>query len=82
MKMSMMVTIFPEGRSCSVVHGQYERLLGLIYVLFFSLLRSVLHDPKVFNNPAEYLPDRYMKDGKLNPDVMDPNSMAYGYGRR
>ena len=30
----------------------------------------------------EYLPERYLKDGKLNPDVMDRDSVAFGYGRR
>ena len=79
--MSMTVSIFPKGRLCSVVHGQYERLLGLIYVLT-SLLRSILNDPKVFNNPMEYQPERYLKDGKLNPDMMDRDSVAFGYGRR
>ena len=41
-----------------------------------------MHDPKVFNNPMEYQPERYLKDGKLNPDVMDPHSAAFGFGRR
>jgi len=30
----------------------------------------------------EYQPERYLKDGKLNPDVMDPESVAFGFGRR
>ena len=30
----------------------------------------------------EYQPERYLKDGKLNPDVMDPHSAAFGFGRR
>ena len=30
----------------------------------------------------EYQPERYLKDGKLNPDAMDPASVAFGYGRR
>jgi hypothetical protein len=30
----------------------------------------------------EYHPERYLKDGKLNPDMMDRNSVAFGYGRR
>ena len=77
-----MVTTFPKGQSCSVVHGQYKRFLGLIFVLTF-FFRSILHDPKVFNNPMEYKPERYLKDdGKLNPDVMDRDSVAFGYGRR
>ena len=30
----------------------------------------------------EYRPDRYLKDGKLNPDMIDPDSVAFGFGRR
>ena len=30
----------------------------------------------------KYQPERYLKDGKLNPDVMDPDSAAFGFGRR
>ena len=28
----------------------------------------------------EYQPDQYLKDGKLNPDVMDLDSVAFGFG--
>jgi hypothetical protein len=30
----------------------------------------------------EYQPERYLKDGKLNPDVRDPDCAAFGFGRR
>ena len=30
----------------------------------------------------EYQPERYLKDGKLNPAVMDSASVAFGFGRR
>jgi hypothetical protein len=30
----------------------------------------------------EYQPERYLKGGKLNPDMMDRDSVAFGYGRR
>ena len=62
------------------MHGQYERLILLPLLTF--LIRSILHDPKLFNNPMKYDPERYLKDGKLNPDVMDPGSVAFGFGRR
>ena len=41
-----------------------------------------MHDRKVFDNPQEFQPERYLKDGKLNPDVRDPESAAFGFGRR
>ncbi|KAH6916318.1 O-methylsterigmatocystin oxidoreductase [Coprinopsis sp. MPI-PUGE-AT-0042] len=43
---------------------------------------AILHDPEVFENPMEFNPERYLKDGKINPDVLDPEDVAFGYGRR
>ena len=54
--------------------------LSLFPVLNF-LFRSILHDRKAFNDPQEFQPERYLKDGKLNPDVRDPDC-AFGFGRR
>ena len=30
----------------------------------------------------DYKPERYLKDGKLDPDVLSPESVAFGFGRR
>ena len=62
------------------MHGQYRYLIPLTFRPNF--LRSILHDPKVFNNPMEFQPERYLKDGQLNPDVRDPDCAAFGFGRR
>ena len=62
------------------MHGQYEQILLFSVLTFW--FRSILHDPKVFNNPMEFQPERYLKDGKLNPDVRDPLCAAFGFGRR
>ncbi|KAH6908268.1 cytochrome P450-like protein [Coprinopsis sp. MPI-PUGE-AT-0042] len=37
---------------------------------------AIMHDPGVFENPMEFRPERYLKDGQL-----DPESAAFGYGR-
>ena len=42
----------------------------------------LLHDRKGFNNPEAFQPERYLKDGKLNPNVRDPDCAAFGFGRR
>ena len=76
----MMVTIFQKGQLFLAMDGEHERLL--LHSLLTSLIRSILHDPKSFNNPMEFQPERYLKDGKLNPDVIDPAVVAFGYGRR
>ena len=41
-----------------------------------------MHDSKVFNSPHEFQPERYLNDGKPNLDVRDPDSAAFGFGRR
>ncbi|RXW19793.1 hypothetical protein EST38_g6052 [Candolleomyces aberdarensis] len=43
---------------------------------------AVLHDPEVFENPMEFNPERYIKDGMFNTDLLDPLSFAFGFGRR
>ena len=44
--------------------------------------RSILYDRKTFNNPQEFQPERYLNDGKLIPDVKDPECAAFEFGRR
>ena len=66
------------------MHGwYYDHLMLMLFSDLKSLLfRSILHDRKVFNNPQEFQPERYLKDGKLNPDTRDPDCAAFGFGRR
>ena len=33
-------------------------------------------------NPDAFNPERFLKDGKLNPDIREPSTMAFGFGRR
>ncbi|KAF4621608.1 hypothetical protein D9613_012620 [Agrocybe pediades] len=43
---------------------------------------AILHDPTVYADPMEYVPERYLKDGQLDPDVINPDCAAFGFGRR
>lgn len=45
--------------------------------------RAILHDEQVYPDPEEFKPERFLKDGELNPDVLDPALVGqFGYGRR
>ncbi|KDQ53889.1 hypothetical protein JAAARDRAFT_415809 [Jaapia argillacea MUCL 33604] len=43
---------------------------------------SILHDPVAYPKPEEFKPERFLKDGKLNPEVRDPSVAVFGFGRR
>ncbi|KAI0715623.1 cytochrome P450 [Cerioporus squamosus] len=43
---------------------------------------SIMHDPQTYPQPEKFIPERYLKDGKINPTVRDPRSVIFGYGRR
>ena len=36
----------------------------------------------MYPDPESFKPERFLKDGKINPEVQDPNTFVFGYGRR
>ncbi|KAH9889919.1 cytochrome P450 [Cubamyces lactineus] len=43
---------------------------------------AVMHNPQYYPEPDKFDPDRFIRDGKLDPDVLDPASFVFGFGRR
>lgn len=43
---------------------------------------AIMHDPEMFEKPFEFVPERYLKDGKIDESVPDPEIAAFGFGRR
>ena len=70
----------PKGTNVFGNSWSVRRIAPTLHPYFLN--RAILHNPETFDNPMEYRPDRYLKDGKLNPDVLDPDSVAFGFGRR
>ncbi|KAJ3521002.1 hypothetical protein NMY22_g12499 [Coprinellus aureogranulatus] len=43
---------------------------------------AILHDENIFDRPFDFVPERYLKDGKIDPSVLDHEVAAFGFGRR
>lgn len=44
--------------------------------------RAMTHDPQDYPDPDCFNPDRFIKNGRINPDVKDPGRAVFGFGRR
>jgi cytochrome P450 len=42
----------------------------------------MFHDESVYPDAHTFNPERFLKDGQINPDVKDPEQMLFGYSRR
>ncbi|KAF8641794.1 hypothetical protein AX16_009776 [Volvariella volvacea WC 439] len=43
---------------------------------------AMMHDETVYPDPYNFKPERFLKNGKIDPSVKDPAGMAFGFGRR
>ncbi|RXW19105.1 hypothetical protein EST38_g6749 [Candolleomyces aberdarensis] len=43
---------------------------------------AIMHDHDIFDRPFEFIPERYIKDGKIDLSLPDPDIAAFGHGRR
>ncbi|TFK36245.1 cytochrome P450 [Crucibulum laeve] len=43
---------------------------------------AMLRNEEDYPDPDAFKPERFLKDGKLDPSVRDPTTMAFGFGRR
>jgi len=43
---------------------------------------AIFHDPNIYPDPETFDPDRFLKDGKIDPLVFNPEDRVFGAGRR
>ncbi|KAF8912053.1 cytochrome P450 [Gymnopilus junonius] len=43
---------------------------------------AMFHDKDAYPEPESFKPERFLKDGRLDPSVHDPSTAAFGFGRR
>lgn len=63
-------------------YGCQTRICSTFLTAVPDLPRAMLHDEEVYPDPFSFNPDRFMKDGKLDPSVRDPGHACWGFGRR
>ncbi|KAI0330487.1 cytochrome P450, partial [Cubamyces sp. BRFM 1775] len=71
----------------SLSHGtiQDDELRGFFIPAGTAVIPNIwacLHDPDTFAQPHEFDPSRFIRDGNLDLDVLDPASLVFGFGRR
>ncbi|KAF8983950.1 cytochrome P450 [Cyathus striatus] len=42
---------------------------------------GMLNNEEDYPNPVEFKPERFLKNGKLNPEIRDPATLLFGFGR-
>jgi cytochrome P450 len=43
---------------------------------------AIFRDPNLYPDPGAFNPDRFLKDGEINPLVFNPENRVFGSGRR
>jgi len=43
---------------------------------------AISRDESAYPDAHTFNPNRFLKDGQINPDVKDPEQVVFGYGRR
>ena len=60
-----------------------DPVCGIDVVGDWMLGRAVFRDESAYPDPHAFKPERFLKDGQINPDVRDPEETgSFGWGRR
>ena len=64
------------------MHGTNSVDTFMFWLIFDFYFRGILHNPEMYPKLERFNPDRFIKGGILNRDILDPLSIAFGFGRR
>ena len=64
------------------IHFGASRVVGHSGFTYVYRGRAISRDPSVYGDPDVFMPERFLKDGELDPNVRDPTTFSFGYGRR
>ncbi|KAI1785525.1 cytochrome P450 [Ganoderma leucocontextum] len=67
---------------CSVADDEYEGYFIPADTTIVVNSWAITHDPERYPEPDRFVPERFLKDGELDPDATDPSSVVFGFGRR
>lgn len=77
------LTTFPLGLphrvSCDDVYKGFLIPKGTIVT---ANAWAMLHNPEDYPDPDQFKPERFIKNGQLDPNVRNPLTIAFGFGRR
>ncbi|KAF7296361.1 Cytochrome P450 [Mycena chlorophos] len=61
---------------------EYQGYLIPAHSLVIGNAWAILHDEKIYQEAHQFKPERFLRNGQINPDIMDPDIAAWGFGRR
>ncbi|RXW19069.1 hypothetical protein EST38_g6797 [Candolleomyces aberdarensis] len=82
-EVSRWYTVVPLGLAHSNTEDEeYDGYFIPKETIVFQNNWAIMHNPDIFDQPFEFIPERYLKDGKIDTSVPDPDIAAFGHGRR
>ncbi|KAK7692340.1 hypothetical protein QCA50_003965 [Cerrena zonata] len=77
------IPVIPLGVPHSVIRDdEYRGYLIPKGATIYTNVWSICHDPIAYPEPERFNPGRFIKDGRLDPDVRNPLDFTFGFGRR
>ena len=73
---------FLQAASYCPTFGEFWTSLATADTINHLYLRACMHDPDAYEDPFEFRPERFIRDGQLDPTVRDPVAFVFGFGRR